>query len=250
MKGQGIAGTAVPLASKKPLSSRPQPPKKADKKALPPQTKTAVSKNVPPKVAKLPEPPVIKTIREKALEQLALEAEPQRSGQVCCRWNHYRKCFSAHNGVVKFSDIDAEYSFSFVYRGNFTRKLKLDGADDEDASAYVPGDGDFFIEVCPTRTYRLVVIEDPVAGVGAEGLRLKDGPIFGSKDTGPIFGSKDTGPIFGSKDTESPPKQSKAVDLLTKELLKMDVSDLHSAEAKAIREARDVEDVLFCGSLL
>ena len=232
MKGQGIAGTAVPLASKKPLSSRPQPPKKADKKALPPQTKTAVSKNVPPKLAKLTEPPVIKTIREKALEQLALEAEPQRSGQVCCRWNHYRKCFLAHNGVVKFNDIDAEYSFSFVYRGNFTRKLKLDGADDEDASAYVPGDGDFFIEVCSTRTYRLVVIEDPVAGVGAEGLRLKDGPIFVSKDT------------------ESVPKQSKAVDLLTKELLKMDVSDLHSAEAKAIREARDVEDVLFSGSLL
>jgi hypothetical protein len=229
MKGQGISGTAVPLASKKPLSSRPQPPKKADKKAPPPQTKTAVSKNVPPKVAKLPD---IKTIREKALEQLALEAEPQRSGQVCCRWNHYRKCFPAHNGVVKFSDIDAEYSFSFVYRGNFTRKLKADGADDEDASAYVPGDGDFFIEVCPTRTYRLVVVEDPVAGVGAEGLRLKEGPIFGLKDA------------------ESVPKQSKAVELLTKELLKMDVSDLHSAQAKAIREARDVEDVLFSGSLL
>ena len=228
---KGVLGSAIPLASKKPLSSRPQPPKKSDKK--PPPTKIAVLKkgNLPASPAKLTQP-TVKTIREKAMELLALEADPQRSGQVCCRWNHYRKCFPAHNGVVKFSDIDAEYSFSFVYRGNFTRKLKADGADDDDASAYVPGDGEFFIEVCPTRTYRLVVIEDPVAGVGAEGLRLKEGPIFGLKDT------------------ESAPKQSKTVELLTKELLKMDVSDLHSAQAKAIREARDVEDVLFSGSLL
>ena len=32
---------------------------------------------------------------------------------------------------------------------------------------------------------------------------------------------------------------------LTQELLAMDVKDLHSDEAKRIREARDLEDVLF-----
>ena len=239
----GLSGTAVPLASKsasagvglvskKPLTARPTPAKAA------PPTKAAASgakKAAAPPKPQQPQPPP--SVRDEALALLALPANPATSGMVVIRWNHYRKPFVVHNGVVKFAAIDEEYCFSFVYRGNFSRRLRLDvGNGDDEDELFLPGDDamEFFCKVDPKLAYRIVVEEDPVAGVGAEGLRLRDGPLIAAA---------------AAAATDAAPKQSRAVQLITQDLLAMNVNDLHSAEAKALREARDVEDVLFTGAL-
>ena len=237
----GLSGTAVPLASKsasagvglvskKPLTARPTPAKAA------PLTKAASSgakKAAAPPKPQQPQPP---SVRDEALALLALPANPATSGMVVIRWNHYRKPFVVHNGVVKFSAIDEEYCFSFVYKGNFSRRLRLDvGNGDDEEESFLPVDDamEFFCKVDPKLAYRIVVEEDPVAGVGAEGLRLRDGPLIAA----------------AAAATDAAPKQSRAVQLITQDLLAMNVNDLNSAEAKALRESRDVEDVLFAGAL-
>jgi len=228
----GLTGSAVPLASKKQLSARPHGQAKPASK---PTAKAASAKAVPqrakvhasaPAPAPLPAAVAPQTLRETALKLLALPADPARSGEAVIRFNHYRKSFPVWNGVVKFEDIDAQYSFSFVYRGDYKRTLRLDGGE----VAETPGlaaDPDYFLDVKPSFAYRIDIEEDPQAGIGAEGLRLREGPYSASNAL------------------ETAPKQSRQVALLTSQLLSMDVKDLHTAEAKAIKEARDIEDVLY-----
>jgi len=248
----GLTGTAVPLVSKgslvssKPLTVRPvrevvkssvgKVPSSPAKKQSGPRSTVVAQKNPPAKavIASPISPP--KTCLSRALELLQQERNPAQSGEVVCRWNHYRKAFPCYNGVVKFTDIDEQYSFSFVYKGSFTRKLRLDSGtseDDDDPNVFLLTDEamDYFLDVDPKLSYRIVIIEDPVAGVGAEGLRIRDGPLRSQ--------------ALGSSSSTSTTNKSRQVAIITDELLKMNVADLHSAEAIALREARDVEDLLF-----
>jgi hypothetical protein len=78
-------------------------------------------------------------------------------------------------------------------------------------------------------TYRLMLEEDPEAGIGAEGLRIREGPLS-SLDRG-----------SGGKIQSG----NKAVGDITKALLNMKTSELHSQEAADMRERRDLEDILY-----
>lgn len=181
-------------------------------------------------------------IREIAIELLSREADSTSSGEAIIRWNHYKKPFPVKNGVIKFEDIDAQYCFSFVYRGQYKRMLKLEnGTDFDNTNPNLICDVgmDYFIDANPNCSYKLFIEEDPIAGIGLgdEGLTLRSGPIKWN---------------HYSVDVDSLPqsinKKNRQVSLITKELLNMKVDDLHSADAKALKEARDIEDILFSSS--
>jgi hypothetical protein len=85
------------------------------------------------------------------------------------------------------------------------------------------------------------VEEDPEAGIGAEGLRIRDEPITAAK-----LSSSSSATISEKGGAGNALRSGNAaVSEITSELLKMDVKDLHSEEARRLREARDIEDVLF-----
>lgn len=222
---RGVSTT--PLATPKVLSQRPARPAKTNSR-----TSTVVKAN---KVS-IPAPvPRLQTVLEVALAELAADFDPARSGQAMVRFNHYRKTFQVKNGVLQFCDIDSEYSFSFVYRGNFKRFLRLDG-DEEAASLASDEHMNYFIGVRPDLAYRIIVEEDPVAGVGAVGLRLRDEPLGAASS----FSSSTS-----SRSQLNDVKANRQVALITAQLLTMPVEELHGAEARALREARDIEDVLY-----
>jgi len=64
------------------------------------------------------------TISEQALQSLSVPAKNDNScGEVMIRFNHYRKTFPIHNGVLKWEDVDNEYAISFAYHGKYHRRL-------------------------------------------------------------------------------------------------------------------------------
>jgi len=147
------------------------------------------------------------------------------------RFNHYRKQFPVRNGVLLFEDIDREYAFSFVYRGQFARLLRLDGAEEDLPSLQSSEDSNYFLGVDPNLSYRIFIEEDPKAGVGVDGLAIHEGPLkFDSRTGG---------------DTSKEMRENRQVKEITETLKKMDVKNLHSAEAKQLLEARDLEDILY-----
>jgi len=203
------------------------------------------------------------SVREIALQKLSAPLNDSESGHVTVKFNIYNKQFPIYNGVLRWVDIDEEYAFSFVYKGNYTRELRVlrasesapghteqlqpqpnkaavtysydDAANinDKDAAVdFITRDdvGDYFIGLMPGLQLLASVEEDAVAGVGVDGLTIRRGPI--------VFNSTNT-PIKSGNN---------AVQEITKELLAMDVSRLQSTEAARLRELRDIEDVLFSSS--
>jgi hypothetical protein len=185
------------------------------------------------------------------------------SGSVVCRYNHYKKSFPVLNGVLQWKDVDEEYSFSFVFRGAYSRELELlptpaDGASgakhkdsSSDASLTTPlhlqrcALGEYFIGVVPGQHY-VVRVEEGPEGVGAEGLRIRDGPIRATSTAQtPAVAGKGKGEISVSVSGAGSKAGNSAVQDITKELMNMKVSDLHGDLARQLREARDIEDVLF-----
>ena len=67
----------------------------------------------------------------------------------------------------------------------------------------------------------------PILSFPADGLRLNRGPLLAARDE------------------DVPRAGNAAVAGITQELMGMNVKDLHTEEAKNLREARDLEDVLF-----
>ena len=169
----------------------------------------------------------IKCIREEAEKRLSRTIDKIEQ-LVTVRFNHYNKKFRVINGVLRWIDIDEEYCISFVYRGNFKRRLY---SNINDERTYVTKcDENFFLDLDPKLDFFLDVEEDQDAGVGAEGLRLVKGPPKALVHDGKV--------VSGNK----------AVSDISKELREMDVSKLNSREANALKEARDIEDVLFSGN--
>jgi hypothetical protein len=177
-----------------------------------------------------------------ALELLGEAPREGQCGKTAIIYNHYRKQFDVYNGVCKFADIDEEYSFSFVYRGAFTRDLlRIDPPDaagkfrvlePDEPRVYLSKDeaSNFFLNVEPNAYYRIEVVEDAVAGIGAEGLRINDSPLN-----------------LSTRQVDEPGRKAGnlAVREITQELLDMDTSELHSDKARKLKEARDIEDILF-----
>ena len=184
--------------------------------------------------------PKPQTLSEKAQEYLSLPpSDTLGNGSINVRFNHYNKPFPVYNSVLKWADIDEEYACSFVYKGKYRRDIYLDSPDKVHANRTlltrdVAGDY-FFVDasiVAATEPlpYKLELEEDPEAGVGAEGLRLREGPINFTSGAGELRSG------------------NRQVDLITQDLKDLHVKgELQSEEAKMAMEARDVEDILFSG---
>jgi hypothetical protein len=171
---------------------------------------------------------------ERLLRELP-DPTPGKCGLAKVKFNHYNKSFPLHNGVMKWSDIDNEYCLSFVYRGNFRRDLIPKLLEPRpDVKVRRDNFGVYFLEMSTFTEYTLEVEEDPLAGIGAEGLRIREGPII-----------RELHSSHSPRAKSSLKSGNVAVQDITNTLLGMDASQLHSEEAKMLREQRDIEDVLF-----
>ncbi|KRX02344.1 hypothetical protein PPERSA_09961 [Pseudocohnilembus persalinus] len=59
---------------------------------------------------------------KKESQEESKESQEQK-GEAVVKYNHYNSKFPVINGQMKFTDIDEEYALSFVYEGNFGKKL-------------------------------------------------------------------------------------------------------------------------------
>ena len=222
-------------------AARPQQPNRAAaQKTNTPSSSTTNIKKKPVVVAGKIAPSKSKSIKEMAEERLQTADQYNNQEKVIVRFNHYRKEFPLHNRVLRWCDVDEEYAMSYVYKGNYTRRLfKKKGPDerdsvDGDTIQYEKSDGQYFLLdtfSSDNKEYWLEVIEDEIAGCGIEGLTIREGPIIASR---------------GLLDQGSDVKSGNfAVNEITKQLKSMDVTALHNDEAKRLREARDIEDILY-----
>jgi hypothetical protein len=178
-----------------------------------------------------------KTVKEIAEERL-FAPDQYNQEKVTIRFNHYKKEFQMHNRVLKWTDVDEEYAISFVYRGNYVRRIYHEDINDitttniDRCRHYQKSDENYFLLDSFTsnlKEYWLELIEDESAGCGIEGLVLRKGPILANND-------------FEKSGHQS---GNFAVNDITNQLKSMDVKDLHSDEARRLREARDIEDILY-----
>lgn len=157
------------------------------------------------------------------------QLEDYSTGHVKIRFNHYNKSFPIYNSILKWSDVDAEYSFSFVYRGSYKRTLTHQMVSSKNIITIRQDElGDYFLDLTDGDELKVEIEEDPIAGIGAEGLRLHD-----------------KGVRLRSNEPQASIGENRAVSDITRQLLAMDARDLHSDHAKRLREQRDIEDVLF-----
>lgn len=112
------------------------------------------------------------TVREKALALLESKTG-SGNGQVSIKFNHYNKKFPIFNGVLTWKDIDSEYAFSFVYKGKYFRRIM-----DLTTGMTIQSDDDcdYFVNLVDGQTL-LVQVEEGEEGIGAEGIRLQEGPL-------------------------------------------------------------------------
>ena len=179
---------------------------------------------------------IIINIKEKALELLS--KDNGTIGSIRIKFNHYNKSFPIYNTVLKWQDVDEEYSFSFVYKGLYTRDLifnveeksgiSLEEYKRNENNLVLKDDiGEYFINLEDGKQYYAYIIESE-EGIGAEGLRISNEPLKAIRDITTSIKSGNT-----------------QVNLITNELKSMNVKDLNNEEARKLKEARDVEDILF-----
>lgn len=253
MEGFGISGTklkTINRPSRKSSSLKPQVggcTRVQSRGVIPPlkssRTKVLEAKTAPKPKKSAKNAAKILTLAEKAEKLLSIQVDEKlANGAVNIRFNHKNSSFKVHNGIMKWSDIDDEYVISFVYKGAFRRDIYLDSEDkDYDKRNFLarcPKGDYFFVPTEATRAfshgksleYKLELEEDPQVGIGAEGLRLNAGPIRASSS------AVDDGSRSGNVQ----------MDELTRNLKQLHAKgELDSEEARAMLEARDIEDILF-----
>ena len=69
-----------------------------------------------------PSPSGAFSIRVHAERLLGMPPNAGECGEAFVRFNHYNKPFPVKNLVLQWSDVDEEYSFSFVYKGRKYRR--------------------------------------------------------------------------------------------------------------------------------
>lgn len=228
-----------PRAKLPKILQQPQQQQQSMKRILPSKTpKVLVAKPLTLSTSHPKEDIIIKeeviSIKEKALR--LLNSENGMTGSIRIKFNHYNKSFPIYNGVLQWKNVDDEYSFSFVYKGQYSRDLifnviEKSGISIEeykrDEKNVVLRDelGDYFIGLVNEEQYYAYIVEG-AEGIGAEGLRLSSEPLKAFKDA-----------TLTSGNTQ--------VKIITQELKAMNVKDLDSDEARRLKEARDLEDVLF-----
>ncbi|KDO22986.1 hypothetical protein SPRG_11833 [Saprolegnia parasitica CBS 223.65] len=213
-----VARGAAPPATARPKKARSSLPSLSSRKPANQKKKTTAQ-------APLSPTPLPETVREMATRLLAAPAQGGDScGSAKVRFNHYNKPFPIHNGVLQWKDVDDAYCFSFVYRGAYMREVQT-----LFTKVVMRRDaiGDVFVGLVCTEQYEVVVEEDPVAGVGAPGLRISATPFVASSHELPVRSG------------------NRATKLLTDELRQMAPAELGSEKARDLLQRRDLEDVLF-----
>ena len=80
-------------------------------------------------------------------------------GEVIVRYNHYKKPFQTTDGKLTWGAVDDQYSFSFVFEGNFFLKMYPE----KEKEAYVEQEDRTFLNLVDGGTYMIEVEEDEVA---------------------------------------------------------------------------------------
>ena len=137
-------------------------------------------------------------------------------GEVTVRYNHYKKPFKTIDNVLTWDSIDEQFSFSFVFKGNYELKLRPE----KERDVYLETNGKSFINLTQGAIYFVEVVEDPEEA------------------------NKEKTTYIAPK----PEKKGKtAKDLLTDQLKGMSLEELEAKGAKyqEILEAREIEDILY-----
>ena len=179
--------------------------------------------------------------------------KPREVGKVRVKYNHYDKEFTVTDGVLCFEDVDDQYAFSFVFKGDFTCKLESstgaiieldggalrremrkdpDGFDPEEEEEKVVGtfSGLSLADADGTQAcYVISVDEDPVLAAA----EAKSKTVYKASSAGGI------GPSRGSA-------------LVTAELKGMSAEQLREGgqHYRELLEARDLEDLMAEGATL
>lgn len=141
------------------------------------------------------------------------------SGSITLKYNNYNESFPITDGFLLWEAVDDEYAISFVFQGEFAKRVV--GADGCEMAACAGG----FKGLTPCTPYELVINEDEEAGVGnADISREYKVSITGSHTSG------------NSRSAQ-----------LTAELKGLSAADLaaQTDQYKQLKEARDLEDVLY-----
>ena len=154
----------------------------------------------------------------------ALQPEPV-VGSVRVRYNHYNQQFKLVDGTLQWSDVDEDYCISYVFKGTFRPRL-LDAS-----RAYFERDAaGCFAALHDGSEYTLVVEEDGAAEAAATAANPRR-----------AAGVRAAEPVTGGNAVSS---------RLTAELKTLSIEELagQSDRYRALKEARDLEDVLYSGT--
>ena len=200
-----------------------------------------------------------------------------QNGFIRIKFNHYNKEFPIKNSVLKWSDVDEIYCFSFIYRGNYRRDIQIihnstgevlytsntNIDEDEEVLNRNSAPNTNNTDSSTSTTMKL----DPPAGIPHIerddlgiyfiGLRVNDSASVDSyhyrvdieEDEIEGIGADGLdireGPIRQNPAGGDGLGDKKAVNAITEQLKQMDVKDLHSQEALNLKEQRDLEDILY-----
>ena len=138
-------------------------------------------------------------------------------GEVIVRYNHYKKPFQTTDGKLTWGAVDDQYSFSFVFEGNFFLKMYPE----KEKEAYVEQEDRTFLNLVDGGTYMIEVEEDEVAESKIEKTTYKAQVV--------------------EKKTKT------QAELLTDELKNMSLEEIEAKGAKMqeLLEAREIENILY-----
>ena len=183
-----------------------------------------------PEEAKKPDPtPVVVQEEEKKAEPepVVIEEPPMEpvKGLVTVKYNHYKEKFPIVDGVLQEADIDEQYYFSGVFKGNYQLLIRQE----KDIS----------------RKYFPKLPDGSKAWMG-----LEDGGIYiveiEEDNEAEAERRKNAKPIEFYKPEEKMKKNGR-IDGLTNQLKGMSIKELEEKgdKYKELIEARDLEDILY-----
>ncbi|KAK3233061.1 hypothetical protein CYMTET_43382 [Cymbomonas tetramitiformis] len=180
---------------------------------MPPRSKSPTKKTVKKKKAQAEAADCSKVTTVE--EELSGE-----NGEVKVKYNHYNEFFQVVKGAISWADIDDAYAISFVFQGEFKRKLL-----DPEGQRLSERAGSFHGARLDVQ-YELIVEEDEEAGVGNRELGCG---------------------YQVSTAVGAAPGSSSRSNELTQQLKGLSTEDLRAQtdEYKQLKEARDLEDVLY-----